>query len=162
MAAQVRKTCFISLMTSSSYSALSLLNTKVVRLLLWEYQHADICPPPSPSSSHLAAILNSQLNLSMSKKAVISQLELKPCAGFAADLLSSRIQDICSSQTVLQSGWDPVYSSLWNHVLRSSPSYTHVFGIRGKLLIRTIIHTWWCWCIYTSDQSWQGPTDGPC
>lgn len=36
---------------------------------------------------------------------------------------------------------------------RSFPSYVHMFWIRGKLLIRTIIHTSWFRCTYNLEQN---------
>lgn len=100
-----------------------------------------------PLARHLAGILNSQQNLSPSQKHCHLLAGMKKCVALLM---------ICwadgSSTFLVHKPFSKRLRWLWNHVVRRFPSYIHVFWIRWKLLIRTIIHTSGFGCTYNLEQ----------
>lgn len=99
--------------------------------------------PVPPLPRHLAGILNSQQHLSPSQEHCHLLARVKKCVALLM---------ICwadgSSTFLVHKPFSKRLRWLWNHVLRSFPSYVHVFWIRWKLLVRTSIRTsgFWCTC----------------
>lgn len=130
------------LITSHFYSAARTSDWPGLRVIVFLMVRSEHPVPPLPR--HLAGIPSSQRNLSPSQKAVIYQLEwktvwLRPMICWAEGSSMFLVHEPFSKRFE-----KPKYVHRFETVYRcASPAYIHVFWIRGKLIIRTIMHALW-------------------